>query len=135
MRTHTKTFHIRFTEKEYERLCKYADKAGLPKTTYIRHMINGCCPREHPKGDFHNFLRQAYICGTHLNQLCIMGYKFGRLNAQKLEQAMKDVYDLLEIVSKAYQGLDKLDIPATLERGQQLAEAEQAGEGKIYAEQ
>lgn len=30
MRTHTKTFHIRFTEKEYERLCKHAGKSGLP---------------------------------------------------------------------------------------------------------
>ena len=49
MRTHTKTFHIRFTETEYERLCKYSKKAGLPKSTYIRHMINGCCPREHQK--------------------------------------------------------------------------------------
>jgi DNA invertase Pin-like site-specific DNA recombinase len=52
MRTHTKTFHIRFTEKEYERLCKHADKAGLPKTTYIRFMINGCCPREKPPQEF-----------------------------------------------------------------------------------
>ncbi len=56
MRTHTKTFDIRFTEKEYERLCKRAEKSGLPKTTYIRHMINGYAPKEQPPVSFYDFL-------------------------------------------------------------------------------
>jgi len=128
MRTHTKTFHIRFTEKEYERLCKYAEKSGLPKTTYIRHMINGCCPREHPKGDFFNFYREAYSCGTHLNQLYRMAYKFGNLQANKLAEAMKYLYAMMEKVNDAYTTLDDLDVPATLERGRQLAEEEQKEE-------
>ena len=84
MRTHTKTFHIRFTEKEYDRLCKYADKAGLPKTTYIRHMINGCRPKERPGIDYFNFMNGFYHLGNNLNQIVHLAHKFGSLHAVKL---------------------------------------------------
>ena len=125
MRTHTKTFHIRFTETEYERLCKYAAKSGLPKTTYIRHMINGCCPREHPKWDFFNFYRQAYWCGTLLNQLCRQAYKFNSLHTKDLVKVMNQLYAMMHKIHMEYMSLDELDIPATLERGRLLAEKEQ----------
>ena len=125
MRTHTKTFHIRFTEKEYKRLCKYAEKTGLPKTTYIRHMINGCCPREHPKGDFLNFFRAAHFCGSELTMLCHVAYKFEQLDNQKLLDIVNNLYAMIKMVEDAYFTLDKLDIPTALERGRLLAEKEE----------
>ena len=69
MRTHTKTFHIRFTEKEYQRLCEHSKKAGLPKSTYIRHMINGCSPQEYPAEMFRDFMEEIRRVGNNLNQL------------------------------------------------------------------
>jgi len=59
MRTHIKTFHIRFTEIEYERLCKYSKRAGLRKSTYIRHMINGLSPKENPPADYFRMMKSA----------------------------------------------------------------------------
>ena len=88
MRTHTKTFHIRFTEKEYERLCKHAEKSGLPKTTYIRHMINGCSPGEHPDYAFWAFVKEIHYVGNNLNQLCRMAHQFGNIHVGKLNEVV-----------------------------------------------
>jgi len=125
MRTHTKTFHIRFTEKEYVRLCKRSKQTGLPKSTYIRHMINGYAPKEHPPIPFFDFIRAAYKCGTLLNQLCIMGYKFHRLHEQTLNAAMNELYTLMAKVQKEILYGGDLDVPAALERGLQVAENDQ----------
>ena len=128
MRTHTKTFHIRFTEKEYERLCKYAEKAGLPKTTYIRHMINGCRPKERPGMDYFQFMNGFYHLGNNLNQITQLAHKFGSLHTAKLEQFFKEYVDMIYIIENRMIAPDDLDVPATLERGRLLAEAEQREE-------
>lgn len=124
MRTHTKTFHIRFTEKEYDRLCKYAQKAGLPKTTYIRHMINGSRPKENPGMDYFHFMRGLYHLGNNLNQITHLAHKFGSLHTAKLEQFYKQYIDIIRLIAERMIAPDDLDIPATLERGRLLAEAD-----------
>ena len=125
MRTHTKTFHIRFTETEYERLCKYAEKAGLPKSTYIRHMINGCRPKEHPPMDFWEFKKALYASGNNLNQLVALAHRFGSFHEKKLEDMRKQFTDLILLISKRMIAPDPLDVPETLKRGRLLAEKEQ----------
>lgn len=125
MRTHTKTFHIRFTEKEYERLCKYAEKAGLPKTTYIRHMINGCCPTEKPGMDYWKMMKELLSVGNNLRQVADMGRHFGSLHAAKLEDLKKRFDKMyLTIMNELYVP-KALDVSATLEHGLILAEKEQ----------
>jgi len=69
MRTHTKTFHIRFTEIEYERLCKYSARAGLLKSTYISFMINGQSPKNNPPTDYYKMMKEPHRVGNNLNQL------------------------------------------------------------------
>ena len=124
MRYHDKTFHIRFTEKEYERLCKYAEKAGLPKTTYIRHMINGCQPKEHPPIDFWEFMRALQRVGSNLNQATNLAHKFGSFHAAKLDAVLKDYHEFYMAVFDRMVSLDDLDVGATLERGRKVAEIE-----------
>ena len=125
MRTHTKTFHIRFTEKEYDRLCKYADKAGLPKTTYIRHMINGCWPKERPPAEYFPLLRELHDIGNNLCQVSQMAYHFGGTHCEALKDASMLFAKTLFRIQEEVKWPDKADIPAALERGRQLAEAEQ----------
>jgi len=131
MRTHTKTFHIRFTEKEYERLCKYADKAGLPKTTYIRHMINGCRPKERPGMDYFDFMQAFYSLGNSLNQITHLALKFGSFHAAKLEQFYKQYIEMIYIIEERMIAPDELDIPVTLERGRQLADLDMNEEEQV----
>jgi hypothetical protein len=125
MRTHTKTFHIRFTEKEYDRLCRYAAKAGLPKTTYIRHMINDCQPKENPPPEFWGFMREIHALGNNLNQLTNLAHKFGSLHAAKLDNFSNQYTDLIRAVMQRMIAPDDLDISAVLESGQKISEQEE----------
>ena len=134
MRTHTKTFHIRFTEKEYERLCKHAKKAGLPKTTYIRHMINGVWPKERPPAVYWPLLSELHHIGNNLNQLTYMAHRLGGIHVKRLEEMYTLFAETLFRIQKTVQWPDTADIPAALERGRQLAEAEQSAKGEEICE-
>ena len=125
MRTYTKTFHIRFTEKEYERLCKHAQKAGLPKTTYIGHMINGVWPKERPPAEYWPLLSELYRIGNNINQLTYMAHRPGGIHAKRLEEMYILFAKTLFRIQEAVVLPDTVDIPAALERGRQLAEMEE----------
>ena len=125
MRNHPKTFHIRFTEKEYDRLCKYAEKARLPKTTYIRHMIRGTQPREAPPMDYFEFMRKIYSLGNNLNQLAAAAHTLGWAQDDQLQAALEDYYNLIrEIMDKIYSP-EKVDIKEVLKRGKRLADQDE----------
>ena len=125
MRIHTKTFHIRFTEIEYERLCKYSEKAGLPKSTYIRHMINGCRPKENPPPEFWQFKRSIYALADSIDKLANLAHKSGSIHESMLENCRAQYIQLIRVITQRMVAPDDLDIPATLKRGQLLAEKEQ----------
>jgi hypothetical protein len=133
MRTHTKTFHIRFTEKEYARLCRYADKAKLPKTTYIRHLLNGCCPQEHYAIEFWALMREVHAVGNNLNQLTNLAHRVGNIHAGRLDEMMEQYKCLNAVIFDKLYSPEKINIPETLERGRLFTEAEQR-EAQIYAE-
>ena len=125
MRTHAKTFHIRFTEKEYERLWQYAAKAGLPKTTYIRHMINGVRPKERPPIEFFKMLGELCRIGNNLNQIVKMAHRFDNMHYKSSIETIKQFSQILfKIQQIVMWSGDVEDIPAALERGRQLAEKE-----------
>jgi len=124
MRTHTKTFHIRFTEKEYARLCKHAERAGLPKSTYIRHMIDGVWPKERPPAEYFPILRELHEAGNKLSSASYMAYQYGGIHKKTLEEASELYAKTLFRIREKIEWLDKADIPAALERGRQVAEAD-----------
>lgn len=124
MRTHTKSFHIRFTEKEYQTLCRRAKQTGLPKSTYIRFMIMGSCPKERPDDRFHIIMRQLAGLGNNCHQIARKANALGFIDApmyqkeaEKWNQFYLDFYRRFTIP-------EPVDIPATLERGKQLSESE-----------
>ena len=125
MRTHTKTFHIRLTEREYERLCKHSKKAGLPKSTYIRHMINGCAPQEHPAKMFRDFMEELRRVGHNLNQLTQLAHRVGNIHAGRLDKTLAEYRDSYLKIFRAVVLPEPVNILATLERGRLLAETEQ----------
>jgi len=122
VRNHPITFHIRFTEKEYERLCKFAEKSGLPKTTYIRHMINGNQPREKPPAEYWNFMQQIYDVGRSFDRLRDMAHMQGWIQRISLEETEKAFNRLILQITDAIIMPEKVDVKETLERGRQVAE-------------
>jgi len=124
MREHTKSFHIRFTEKEYQMLCRRAKQTGLPKSTYIRFMIMGSCPKEHPDDRFHVVMRQLSGICNNAHQIARKANAFGFIDApmykreaEKWDKFYLDVYRFFTLP-------ESVDIPDTLERGKILSESE-----------
>ena len=124
MREHSKSSHIRFTEKEYQLLCKRAKQSGLFKSTYIRFMIEGCCPKERPDDRFYVVMRQLAGMSNNCNQLARKAHALGFIDApmyrQEAEKWMKFRMDMMD----KYLMPEPVDIPATLERGKLLFESE-----------
>ena len=127
MRNHPITFHIRFTEKEYERLCKYAAKAGLPKTTYIRHMINGNQPKEAPSVDYFAMVQEIYAVGNNLNQLTARAHYLGWVESDQLQAAREDLTNLIRQITHRMILPEKMDVKEVLKRGKQVAEQDGVG--------
>ena len=124
MRTHTKPFHIRFTEKEYERLCKHAEKSGLPKTTYIRHMINGCSPKERPTDIIWALIKELHYIGNNLNQLTQSAHRFGSIHAGRLDGILKEIHRIYLAIFNEIMLPEPVDVNSTLKHGMLLAETE-----------
>ena len=125
MRNHPITFHIRFTEKEYERLCKYAAKAGLPKTTYIRHMIRGNQPKEAPPADYFAMKREIYDVGNNLNQLVSMAHALGWAQRDRIDEINEALCQMILQITDRIIMPEKQDIKEVLKRGKQMAEQDE----------
>jgi len=122
MRTHTKTFHIRFTEKEYKRLCQRAKQTGLPKSTYIRFMINGCSPKERPGDQYYYFMRQLIGMCNNVRQIAQKAHALGYIDAQYFHQEAERWNKFRFDIKEHFEQPEKVDIPTTLERGKQIFE-------------
>ena len=126
MRTHTKTFHIRLTEKEYNRLCKQSEKSGLPKTTYIRHMINGCSPREQTPAVFWKYVNKANeVTGSFLNILHFARHT-GTIDLETVNAQIEEHKRIYMEIYCDILGPDKVDVKETLEHGRQVAEQDKS---------
>lgn len=125
MRTHTKTFHIRLTEKEYDRLCTHAKKAGLPKTTYIRHMINGCSVKEQAPAVFRKYVNEANKVTTSFINILHFARHTGCIDIETVNEQIEEHKRIYMAIFNAVIGPEKVNIPETVERGRMVAEADQ----------
>jgi len=69
MKANTKSLQIRFSKHEYDRLCGYSEKCGMPKSTFIRHMVNGVRPKEQPPPEYFIMMKEFYMTACNLNHL------------------------------------------------------------------
>ena len=127
MRTHTKTFHIRFTEIEYERLCKYSKRAGLPKSTYVRHMINGYAPKAHPPADYFKMMKEVHRVGNNLNQLIWVAHRFGNMHTKDIENIKRQFISVIEFITDELTTPEDVNREETLELGKLQAEKDVKG--------
>lgn len=88
MRKHNKTFHIRFAEREYEKLCAMSERTGLPKSTCIRFLISGMVPKDRPLPDYYAMTKQLYRIGSLLDQIAARVHATGHIDSKRLEEAL-----------------------------------------------
>jgi iron-sulfur cluster repair protein YtfE (RIC family) len=84
--------------------------------------------------EYFDFMRAIYSIGNNLNQLVHLAHRFGSIHADMLEDFKKQYRELILTITQRMITPDDLDIPTTLERGRQLAEAEQGKEGEHCAD-
>lgn len=128
MRKHNKTFHIRFTESEYEKLCSLSEKTGLPKSTYIRFMIKGQVPRDRPSPDYYFMTKQLYRIGTLLNQIAARAHTTGYIDTKRLKETMMVHRQALLDIQKAVLLPEAVDTEAVFQRAKELEALEEQTE-------
>ena len=131
MRYCNKTFHIRLTEKDYATLCKNSERAGLPKTTYIRFMIKGQAPMDKPPVDYFNLMQEMYKVGNNLNQIARMFHQFKNIRYRKLEEALEQLYDTIMKIKIEVRFPENLDIDSVLKNGKKRDELERKENGDM----
>ena len=121
---HNKAFHMRLTQKEYDNLHKNAKRAGLPLSTYMRHMMKACRPNERPPADWFKFYSQLRKIGNNLNQLTYIAHYTGDINAESYLQYRKDFSELLMALMDEFYGLEKLDAAKIVQEAKAQARQE-----------
>lgn len=124
MQVRNKSFHIRLTEKEYELLCKRAKQTGLFKSTYIRFMIKGCCPKERPDDRFYVVMRQLAGLSNNCRQLAAKANTLGFIDAPMYKQEVEKWANFRMEIMNYYLTPDPVNIAVALERGKFLSESE-----------
>ncbi|MCH5353493.1 MAG: plasmid mobilization relaxosome protein MobC [Acutalibacter sp.] len=125
MRNRNVSIHIRLSQREYDLLCRQCNRAGLPKSTYLRFMIEGLAPQDAPPPEYRQTLQALYRIGNNLNQLSAIAHAKGWLHAQKLEEALGDFSKTILLLTEQ-QAPKKANVKATLERGRLISEMEEA---------
>ena len=97
-------------------------------------MINGCCPKEKPPDEYWKLMRAVYSMGNNLNQLVHSAHRFGSVNAAKLDEINQWLTKMVLALMDRMIVPEKVDVPAVLERGRQLAETEQKAKGEELCE-
>jgi predicted DNA-binding protein len=87
MKSCNKTFHIRFTDEEYEKLSNLAEFTGLTKSGIVRFMVAGISPREKPSEDYFDYYKEMHKVGNLLNQIARNLY-YGQVDYKALDEAL-----------------------------------------------
>ena len=101
MRTRTHLLQVWLDDKENDILTHRSQKAGVPKSTFIRQLIHGLQPRDQPPPDYRLMMRQLYHCGNALNQIARKAHALNVLDVQKYDEAIQAYKDTVARIEQA----------------------------------
>lgn len=76
---------VRLNKKEMDSLSKRVKKSGLSREAYLRHLINGCVPRDAPPPDYYDMMRELYRIGNSLNQVAKKAHTLNVIDVQRYD--------------------------------------------------
>ena len=89
-------------EKEAAMLRKNVKEAGISQSAYLRHLIKGFVPKEHPPLDYFAFMRSLYSLANNLNQIAQKAHVLGVIDVQRYdkyarmsEDAVRTIFDTM----------------------------------------
>lgn len=84
MRSRNVHVQLWLNPKEAEALARNAEKCCLTQSTYLRHLITGFVPNEHPPLDYYAMMRRLYGLTNNLNQIAEKAHVLNVIDATKL---------------------------------------------------
>ena len=73
-------------ETEAAALRRNAKAAGITQSAYLRHLIKGFVPKEHPPMDYYAFMQSLYSLANNLNQIAQKAHVLGVIDAQRYDK-------------------------------------------------
>jgi len=94
MRKRNRRFSLWLNEKEFSRLTKNADIAGLKKEPYLRKLIMGYEIRPRPPDEYAQLLRQLSGIANNINQMAYKANGLGEICVEEV-RGMREVFEKL----------------------------------------
>lgn len=88
-------------EKEAAMLRKNVKAAGISQSAYLRHLIKGFVPKEHPPLDYFAFMRSLYSLANNLNQIAQKAHVLGVIDVQLYDKYAKMSADAVRTITDA----------------------------------
>ena len=85
---------VRLNESEYKKFLSLVEKSGLSKSAYLRHLINGLQPRDHPPQKYYEVMDVLYSISDEINSLCADENIEAQKTALKIDRVIKNMTDL-----------------------------------------
>lgn len=82
---------VYYNEKEFKNLCNLCEETGLSKSTVIRHLTNGCVPKQMPPADYTKLLKEFNAIGRNLDQLLVVARTQKYINTPELMKALNEI--------------------------------------------
>lgn len=89
------------SQKEADALSHNAKKCCLSQSAYLRHLITGFVPNEHPPLDYYAMMRQLYGLTNNLNQIAEKAHVLNVIDAQRYDRYAKIAEQAILNITKA----------------------------------
>lgn len=108
MRGRTKTFSVRLSEKEHQKLTNAINRCGTTKSAFIRTIANLYIPKERPPDKYYEFISKISEFGNNLYQISSAAKNDGVFDVAKLDEQLKNLDALLLEINSFYTVPDKI---------------------------
>ena len=101
MRSRNVHVQLWLNEKEAAALRRNVKAAGITQSAYLRHLIKGFVPKEHPPLDYFSFMRSLYSLANNLNQIAQKAHVLGVIDVQRYDKYAKMSADAVRTITDA----------------------------------
>lgn len=108
MRERTKTFSVRLSEKEHQKLTNAINRCGTTKSAFIRTIANLYIPKERPPDKYYEFISKLSELGNNLYEISSAAKNEDVFDVAKLDEQLKNLEALLLEINSFYTVPDKI---------------------------
>ena len=108
MRERTKTFSVRLSEKEHQKMTNTIVRCGTTMSAFIRTIANLYIPKERPPDKYYEFISKLTELGNNLYQISSAAKNDGVFDVVKFDEQIKNLDALLLEINSFYTVPDKI---------------------------